>query len=266
MVISFIHLFDKHKKQLENDLLIFQKLKTTSLWQLYCIDFGLYFSLFYSSQVLSPPDTALSTILFSHIILPLFSNGAAFSMNPSSWAMYEGRISNFSVSPYPEGRFILQRQHVCQRHTSLLSHRLALSGWAASFSELQLFLAPCAHDTIMNLLPVKYKSNVVWKSRLSRLPSISTYEGWWLRSGALWRSKMKVLLLCWNLDLSHVTMGHGLGYIWLPLSLSLLKEIPNVLLPNRIFIWAWAAATWLRRHIVMGSAQAALTRTKIWLQ
>lgn len=117
-------------------------------------------------------------------------------------------------------RWVIDTHHPC--HTDRSSQtELHLS---------QLFLAPCAHDIIMDLLPVKHKSNVVWKSQLSRLPSILlTQEGWWLRSGALWRSKMKVLLLHWNLEPSHVMMRHGLGYICcLSLSLPLLKEIPNL--------------------------------------
>lgn len=201
LVTSFIHLFDKHKKlQRKWSLLISQKLKTPSLWQLYSINFGLYFPLLYSSQVLSPPDTALSTIFFSHVTLPMLSNVACRIFCESIfiknvWGKNTQLL--FQVHSYPgsfssTNRWVTDTHHPC--HTDLFSQtELHLS---------QLFLAPGACDIIMNLLPVKHKSNVVWKSRLSRLPSILlNQEGGWLGSGALWRSKMKVLLLVgiWSL-------------------------------------------------------------------
>lgn len=60
-----------------------QKFKITSVPQLYCISFCLYFpSLLFPSPF--PPGIALSVILFAHGILHLLSSVAAFSVHPSS--------------------------------------------------------------------------------------------------------------------------------------------------------------------------------------
>lgn len=59
------------------------------------------------------------------------------------------------------------------------SHSVVLSEWATSF--FQLFLAPWARYSAMNLLPAKSNSNEASKCRLPRpQPILTTKEGWWV--------------------------------------------------------------------------------------
>lgn len=97
----------------------------------------------------------------------------------------------------------------------------------------QLFLAPCVHDIIMNLLPVEYKFNVVWKFRLSRLPSILNIGG---MVAEVWGSlKVQDEGFTALLELGAFSCNDGtwVRLHMLPLSLSLLKEIPNLSVPKQ---------------------------------